>query len=150
MDQNHQTLITYGAIVVQKQAAMSGLVQPHNQNWHLWTSLATLILGLLAFCSISFFQAQRTPLFFTGFVLSFCGMLGLRHTWPPNWKLMPLVLIAIIARCFLLPLEHTDDLNRYLWEGKVQLHAINPYAIAPIDKRTEPFRDAVWQGINHK
>lgn len=117
---------------------------------HLWLSCCTLALGLLAFCSISFYPSQRTLLFFTGFVLSFSSMLGLRHTWPSNWKLMPIMLLAIIARCFLLPLEHSDDLNRYLWEGRVQLHAINPYAIPPVDPRTMPFRDTVWQGINHK
>ncbi|MDD5675531.1 MAG: glycosyltransferase [Chitinivibrionales bacterium] len=113
-------------------------------------SFGALALGLLAFCGISFFPSQRTLLFFGGFSLSFCGMLGLRHTWPLHWKAVPIVVIAVIARCFLLPLEHSDDLNRYLWEGRVQLHAINPYAIAPIDPRTAPLRDATWQGINHK
>jgi hypothetical protein len=117
---------------------------------HLWLSFGTLALGLLAFCSISFYPSQRTLLFFTGFLISFSGMLGLRHNWPSNWKLMPIMLLAIIARCFLLPLEHSDDLNRYLWEGRVQLHAINPYAIPPVDPRTASFRDAAWLGINHK
>lgn len=77
-------------------------------------------------------------------------MVGLRHAWPLHWKLMPIVVIAVISRCFLLPLGHTDDLNRYLWEGWVQLHAMSPYAISPLDPRTASFRDAVWQGINHK
>jgi len=118
--------------------------------WHLWLSFGILALGLLAFFNISFYPSQRTLLFFIGFLLSFSGMLGLRHTWPPNWKLMPILLIAIISRCFLLPLEHSDDLNRYLWEGRVQLHAISPYEISPLDPRTAPFRDAVWLGVNHK
>jgi len=77
-------------------------------------------------------------------------MLGLRNSWPPNWKLMPIVVLAVVSRCFLLPLDHSDDLNRYLWEGRVQLHAINPYALSPQDPRLAPIRDVVWQGINHK
>lgn len=117
---------------------------------YLWLSLAIVVSGFLSFCSISFYPSERTPLFFIGFSLSFCGMLGLRHTWPPNWKLMPIMLLAITARCFLLPLEHSDDLNQYLWEGKVQIHAINPYEIPPVDPRAMPLRDAVWLGINHK
>lgn len=116
----------------------------------LWLSFGPLALGLLAFCGISFFPSQRTVLFFTGFVLSFSGMLWLRNAWPPNWNLMPIMVIAIVSRCFLLPLEHSDDLNRYLWEGRAQLHAISPYALSPLDPRTASVRDAVWQGINHK
>ncbi|MBW1698406.1 MAG: hypothetical protein JRK26_16575 [Deltaproteobacteria bacterium] len=44
----------------------------------------------------------------------------------------------------------SDDIFRYLWEGKMQLEGINPYLVPPADAITEPFRDQYWQHINHK
>jgi hypothetical protein len=50
----------------------------------------------------------------------------------------------------MLPLNHSDDLNRYMWEGKIQLSGFSPYNIAPDDEVLVPLRDEIWQGINHK
>ena len=46
----------------------------------------------------------------------------------------------------------SDDLNRYVWEGRVQLHGGNPYAWAdrPDAPRWKGLHDAVWDGVNHK
>jgi hypothetical protein len=46
----------------------------------------------------------------------------------------------------------TDDLYRYVWEGRIQLHGGNPYRW---DDRPEAprwlfLRDAVYEGVNHK
>ena len=44
----------------------------------------------------------------------------------------------------------SDDIFRYLWEGKMQINGINPYLTAPADAATIPYRDAYFQQINHK
>jgi len=46
----------------------------------------------------------------------------------------------------------SDDINRYVWEGRIQLHGGNPYAWRdrPEAEKWQPLRDAVWEGINHR
>ena len=45
---------------------------------------------------------------------------------------------ALAAPAFL-----SDDIYRYIWDGRVQAAGINPYRYVPTDAHLEPFRDAV-------
>jgi hypothetical protein len=112
--------------------------------------LIILTSGIVLLSCIKFFPSKHQYLFIGGFACSFAGMLGLRHYWPNNRGAIQIIFIALIARCLLLPIVPSDDVNRYIWEGKVQLHQLNPYSIAPENPVTEPIRDSIWQGINHK
>jgi hypothetical protein len=62
--------------------------------------------------------------------------------------------VAVVWRLALVatPPLLSDDVNRYVWEGRVQLHGGNPYRWA--DRPDAPcwtgLRDAVWEGLNHK
>jgi alpha-1,6-mannosyltransferase len=46
----------------------------------------------------------------------------------------------------------SDDIYRYVWEGRIQLHGGNPYVWEdrPEGRRWEPLRDDVWRGVTHK
>ena len=45
----------------------------------------------------------------------------------------------------------SDDVYRYLWDGKVQAHAINPYRFAPADPRLDHLgKNSFYARINHK
>src|SRR5262249_42588781 len=50
----------------------------------------------------------------------------------------------------------SDDVNRYVWEGRIQRHGGNPYAWSdrPAAEKWRPLREepepGVWAGINHK
>ena len=44
----------------------------------------------------------------------------------------------------------SDDIFRYLWEGKMQIKGLNPYLTAPADAATIPYRDEYFEQINHK
>lgn len=46
----------------------------------------------------------------------------------------------------------SDDIHRYVWEGRVQNHGGNPYVYAqrPEAERWEPLRDETWEHVNHK
>jgi hypothetical protein len=46
----------------------------------------------------------------------------------------------------------SDDVYRYVWEGRIQHHGGNPYRWAdrPEAPRWTALRDATWEGVNHK
>jgi hypothetical protein len=43
----------------------------------------------------------------------------------------------------------SDDVYRYVWDGRVQLAGIHPYRHAPDDPALHGLRDADWSRINH-
>jgi hypothetical protein len=45
----------------------------------------------------------------------------------------------------------SSDVNRYVWEGRIQLHGGNPYAWddRPTASKWAGLRDAVYEGLNH-
>ena len=56
--------------------------------------------------------------------------------------------LALVAAFPLL----SDDVFRYVWEGRVQIHGGNPYAWGdrPDSPRWEGLRDGVWRGVTHR
>ena len=54
---------------------------------------------------------------------------------------------ALLLRLPLLPLPPTlsDDVLRYIWDGKVAAAGFNPYALAPAAEELTPLRDATWR-----
>ncbi len=63
---------------------------------------------------------------------------------------LTLALVWRVALVAVPPLN--DDINRYVWEGRIQNHGGNPYAWSdrPTVERWAPLRDDVWEGINHR
>ncbi|MGR3319283.1 MAG: glycosyltransferase 87 family protein [Candidatus Anammoxibacter sp.] len=61
-----------------------------------------------------------------------------------------ILIFSFIFRLTLLPVTPSDDIYRYLWEGKLQLNWINPYTFAPESPVLEHLRDRFFAGINHK
>ncbi len=61
-----------------------------------------------------------------------------------------IIIFSLIFRFTLLPMTPSDDMYRYLWEGKLQLNGINPYSHPPESSSLEHFRDKFFSGINHK
>jgi alpha-1,6-mannosyltransferase len=59
---------------------------------------------------------------------------------------------SVVFRLIMLPAAPTlsDDLWRYVWEGRVQWHGFNPYRHAPDDPELAGLRDEVYERINHK
>ncbi|MBW8875965.1 MAG: DUF2029 domain-containing protein [Acidobacteria bacterium] len=62
-----------------------------------------------------------------------------------------LLLAALLLRLPLLPLPPTlsDDVLRYLWDGKVAAAGLNPYALPPAAGRLIPLRDDMWRRLSH-
>ncbi len=59
--------------------------------------------------------------------------------------------LAIVGRLALLPRDphFSDDIYRYLWDGWVQAHGVNPYLYAPEAAALEPLRTGWHALINH-
>ncbi|HNC73376.1 MAG TPA: hypothetical protein PK362_00620, partial [Elusimicrobiota bacterium] len=51
---------------------------------------------------------------------------------------------------FLSPPSLSDDIYRYLWDGRVQAAGHNPYRFAPDAPELASLRNAEHTGINHK
>ncbi|MGB8330262.1 MAG: hypothetical protein WCE62_09050 [Polyangiales bacterium] len=54
------------------------------------------------------------------------------------------------AALVLAPPLLSDDLYRYLWEGRIWLEGGNPYRTAPDDPALAHLRDGLWAQINNK
>jgi len=64
--------------------------------------------------------------------------------------LWAIIIFALMFRITLLPATPSDDIYRYLWEGKLQLNGINPYSHPPESSSLEYLRDGFFSDINHK
>ncbi len=64
--------------------------------------------------------------------------------------LWAVLVFSLIFRLTLLPATPSDDLYRYLWEGKLQLNWFNPYSLPPESSSLEALRDSFFSSINHK
>jgi hypothetical protein len=62
--------------------------------------------------------------------------------------------VSILWRAALLtsPPLLSDDVYRYVWEGRIQLHGGNPFAWSdrPSAEKYRGLRDGVWERVNHK
>ena len=64
------------------------------------------------------------------------------------WTLI--VAMALRAIFLFTPPVLSDDIYRYVWDGRVQNEGLNPYAYAPAAPQLEHLRDPIYQSINNK
>jgi Glycosyl transferase family 2 len=91
----------------------------------------------------------RVSLFFTLGI----GMLGLVFAFPDTSEKNAVRLIflaAIFLRILLWVTPVSDDVNRYVWEGKLVLDGGNPYSAPASDPRWENRHDRFWEAMNHR
>jgi rSAM/selenodomain-associated transferase 2 len=60
-----------------------------------------------------------------------------------------LIGLAVLARLALLPFPPSDDVSRYLWEGRLVLAGESPYA-APAAEAPPAWQDDAWTAMNNK
>lgn len=58
--------------------------------------------------------------------------------------------LSLISRLLLFPFPYSDDVNRYLWEGKLVLQGENPYQFTAEANEWKGLRDPYWEAMNHK
>jgi alpha-1,6-mannosyltransferase len=116
--------------------------------------------AVLSFCTLSWVgQGDQTVR-----IASFLGLFGLAFAaylvaliagkGLSSAGLRLALVLAVSWRVALVfgPPLLSNDVNRYVWEGRVQVHGGNPYAWRdrPDSPRWLELRDSVWQGLNHK
>lgn len=95
---------------------------------------------------------RHLAVYFGAFAAYVLGVFGLAHR--KDASVSAGLALAVVWRLALLgaPPLLSDDVNRYVWEGRIQNHGGNPYAWddRPESPKWTPLRDDVWRGINHK
>jgi len=110
-----------------------------------WLIVAGLVLEMLL---CSFYLVEPSPseviLFIVVYAIMFVSTwwLGIRLDAPCEHRGRILTVILVFAALFRLTLiAHapvaSDDVYRYLWDGRVATHGINPFAYAPNDTALE-------------
>ena len=97
--------------------------------------------------------AAAVPLFWLGLL-----PVGLAYWYAGRWTaagpggLGWILGLALVFRCTMLfsPPTLSDDIYRYVWDGRQQLAGINPYRHPPADEAVAGLRDALYPGINNK
>ncbi|MFO7495687.1 MAG: TIGR04283 family arsenosugar biosynthesis glycosyltransferase [Desulfobacterales bacterium] len=116
------------------------------------------------FCLIAALMAFSGPVGKQGtafgllYILAFGLLWAMVRTFPSGlsarrafWTIFGL---GVGLRGLFLVFPPSLDVNRYVWEGYLQLQGLNPYVFAPQDPRLQPLASgslrAVFDGINHK
>ena len=116
--------------------------------------LAYTLLGIyVASCLVPIGGLSSVRQMQIGYALGCAGWLMLIHNVWRRTRRAPrigeLLLVAVALRLFLLAAPVSDDVYRYVWEGRVRLAGFNPYLLAPDDPALAHLRDAGWPQINH-
>jgi len=73
---------------------------------------------------------------------------------PPSRRLVPLIFgFGVLFRLAVLfaPPSLSTDMYRYVWDGRLTLHGINPYHYAPNANQLRPLRDPdIWLPMEYK
>jgi alpha-1,6-mannosyltransferase len=92
--------------------------------------------------------------FFAAFGLyAVVTVLALRLKTFARWEWVGVFGLAVLFQSFLIftPPTLSDDMYRYIWDGRVQNQGISPYFYAPKAPELAYLRDeAVWQHVNRK
>jgi hypothetical protein len=120
-------------------------------------------LILLGFASIAFYVQifllgdlrQRIPEFlvcyFVLFTIYLWAAFRTRHYFQKSllWTILGFALLFRLILFFSEPCL-SDDIHRYLWEGYLQSHGVNPFKYAPDAPELVPLRNDVWVRVNNK
>jgi hypothetical protein len=103
------------------------------------TLLISIILLLVSLICLYFFKSKPAETFTLVYLLSsfFFLVISLLIL---KIEISPKLLIVLISAGILIRLAFinttpigSDDIYRYMWDGKVQAHGINPYLFSPVD-----------------
>lgn len=118
----------------------------------LWLISAGIALELIFLRMHSLYYLKNHAISFIELALAagviyLIALYGFTRSQATRTATILLIFLAIAFRAPLWTTEPTlsDDLHRYRWEGKVQSHGWNPYAIAPNDPRLAPLRDRYYE-----
>ena len=65
-------------------------------------------------------------------------------------SILLILLSSLCVRLAVLPASASDDVNRYLWEGKLYAQGISPFEQVAAHEIYAEHRDAYWEKMNHR
>lgn len=116
-----------------------------------WRAASPLLLVCVALTVLG--DLSRWPwLTLLLLVLAFGGYWAAAVRLERSVSTAALMAVAAVLRLSLLPLPPalSDDLVRYLWDGRVVSAGLNPYRLAPESEELSELRDERWLNIPHK
>ncbi len=71
---------------------------------------------------------------------------------PSDVPVAGILAVAVVLRLLALPLTPSlsDDVYRYLWDGRVAASGANPYLLTPDDESLAGLRDDLWTKTGHR
>ena len=119
----------------------------------LWVACLTLAIGLSAvWGQLPLLDSEpllRVALF-AGLGLLCFPLVLLFPDLDRRRSTMLLVAAAVVLRIVVLPSPVSDDVNRYLWEGRLTLAGENPFSALADDPVWKDYQDDYWESINHR
>ena len=113
-------------------------------------ALAPCVVLALHSSPLRQFRTVEAALLVLGAVMGLALIAVWRDFVPTRRSAMLVILgVALVARMAFVGHAPSNDVHRYLWEGRVQHHGVNPYASAPADPSLAHLRDADHAKINH-
>lgn len=131
------------------RALIAAILPPSSTRLCFASGITLSLIGIALLFLGQSFGEEPTPMFLGGLIAMTCGMLLLHRCQGRASSLPVILLVALSLRLLFLPWPHNSDLNRYLWEGRMQRVGLNPYLTAPADDVTLAYRDSIWENINH-
>jgi alpha-1,6-mannosyltransferase len=115
--------------------------------------LESLIPGLQGKTSIHQFLYQFIPLCLLYIVSVIIVLSNVSFSDNGRGLVIITLLFGAVFRCFLVPTTPvlSDDIYRYVWDGRVQAKGINPYIHPPSAEELVPLRDeGIYANINRR
>jgi hypothetical protein len=138
-------------------------VEVSTQRASWWTNLPLLALGLASLAlyayGLGFDRTHKLQIvWFIKVALAQCALYAVAAwlVWRARARRSTLLLVVIFAALFRLsvlfaPPLLSDDIYRYVWDGRVQAAGINPYRYVPADDALRFLRDTdVYPNINRR
>ncbi|MDO9109813.1 MAG: glycosyltransferase [Desulfatirhabdiaceae bacterium] len=92
-----------------------------------------------------------SPYYLVGSVGMFICMLWIMKYWSGKKMLAAVLLLSLLVKvAMLIQFPDNSDINRYVWEGEIQLSGYNPFVYAPEAEELKHLRNENWEDINFK
>ncbi|MFH0997023.1 MAG: glycosyltransferase [Pseudomonadota bacterium] len=122
-----------------------------NQNKCLAAGAVIAYTFFSAFLLVPGESIVGSPYYLIGSVGMFISMLWIMKHWHGRHMLAAVLLLALLVRVVaIFQFPENSDINRYVWEGEIQLAGYNPFLLAPEAETLKHLRNENWQGVNFK
>ncbi|HJN77960.1 MAG TPA: glycosyltransferase 87 family protein [Myxococcota bacterium] len=113
-------------------------------------SVVALLCVVAAGVVVSLGELRESTSLFLIVALAWAGLASLGAVWARDLRLV--LAAGVVLRLLLVasPPTLSDDIYRYLWEGRIQLAGFDPFLYPPSDPALTELRNGTWEQVAHK